>query len=90
MALSGDERSGATGKSRTEGRKLSEERLMDTRQLGEAGLQGWRGRVAERVAPAVSRHSPFDDEQVSRAIGGLFLLLALMYLVKAGRQLARR
>lgn len=64
--------------------------VVDARELGEAGLQGWRGRVAERVAPAVSRHTSLDDDQVRRAIGGLFLVLALKYLVKAGRELARR
>ncbi len=58
--------------------------------LGEAGLQGWRARVAERVAPAVSRRTSFDVDQVRRAIGALFLGLSVLYLVKAARQLARR
>lgn len=62
---------------------------MSARALGEAGLQGWRGRVAGAVAPAVSRRTPLDEEQVRRAIGGLFLALALLYLVKAGRKLRR-
>ena len=58
--------------------------------LGEAGLQGWRGRVAQRVAPAVSRRTSFDADQVRRVIGAAFLGLSLLYLVKAGRELARR
>ena len=63
---------------------------MDTSRLGEAGLQGWRGRVADRVAPAVARRTPFELDQVRRAVGGLFLALTVLYLVKAARQLARR
>ncbi|HSH59669.1 MAG TPA: hypothetical protein VK988_08540 [Acidimicrobiales bacterium] len=60
------------------------------RELGQAGLQGWRARVAEWVAPAVSRRTSLDDDQVRRAIGGLFLALSLLYLVKAARELLRR
>ena len=58
--------------------------------LGEAGLQGWRARLADRVAPAVSRRTSFDAEQVRRAIGAVFLGLSLLYLIKAARELARR
>ena len=63
---------------------------MDAKGLGEAGLQGWRARVADRVAPAVARHTPLELEQVRRGIGGLFLVLTVLYLVKATRELARR
>ena len=63
---------------------------MDARNVGEAGLQGWRGRVADRVAPAIARRTSLEADQVSRAIGGLFLVLAVLYLVKATRALARR
>ena len=63
---------------------------MDAKGLGEAGLQGWRGRVADRAAPAVARRTSLDLDQARRAIGGLFLALTVLYLVKAGRDLARR
>ena len=63
---------------------------MAARNVGEAGLQGWRGRVADRVAPAIARRTSLEADQVSRAIGGLFLALAMLYLVKATRALARR
>lgn len=59
---------------------------MDPKQLGEAGLRGWRGRVADRVAPGVARRTSADVEQVRTAIGGLFLVLSTLYLVKATRQ----
>ncbi len=58
--------------------------------LGEAGLQGWRTRVADRVAPSVSRRTSFDVDQVRWAIGAVFLCLSVLYLVKAARELARR
>ncbi|MDP9420019.1 MAG: hypothetical protein M3P53_07725 [Actinomycetota bacterium] len=63
---------------------------MGARRLGEAGLQGWRGRLADRVAPPVARATPLEVDQVRVAIGGLFLVLAVLYLVKATRGLARR
>ena len=63
---------------------------MNTRRLGRAGLQGWRGRVADRVAPAVSRRTSLNVDQVRAVIGGLFLGLAVLYLVKASRDLAGR
>ncbi len=63
---------------------------MDTGRLGEAGLQGWRARVADQVAPAVSRRTSFDVDQVRRAIGAVFLGLSVLYVVKAARDIARR
>ncbi|MDP9019396.1 MAG: hypothetical protein M3N25_01105 [Actinomycetota bacterium] len=63
---------------------------MDARQVGEAGLRGWRARVADRVAPAVARRTSVDVEQVRTAIGALFLALAALYLVKATRELVKR
>ncbi len=63
---------------------------MEARGLGEAGLQGWRGRVADRVAPPVARATPLEVDQVRKAIGGLFLVLAVLYVAKAVRDLLRR
>lgn len=62
---------------------------MDAKRLGEAGLQGWRGQLADRVAPAVARRTSLDLDQVRRAFGGLFLVLTVAYLVKATRDLIR-
>ncbi len=63
---------------------------METRRLGEAGLQGWRGRLADRVAPPVARATALEVDQVRKAIGGLFLVLAVLYLAKATRDLLGR
>jgi hypothetical protein len=63
---------------------------MDARQVGQAGLRGWRGQVADRVAPAVARHTSLDAEQVRTAVGGLFVVLSTLYLAKVLRDLLRR
>lgn len=59
-------------------------------RLGEAGLKGWRARVADAVAGPVARNSRFDVEQVRNLVGLLFLVLAITYVVSAARQVARR
>ncbi|WP_116453603.1 hypothetical protein [Blastococcus litoris] len=61
---------------------------MDAKRVGEAGLQGWRAKVAEAVATPVARRSGLADDQVRAAIGALFLALSVVYVVNAVRQLA--
>jgi hypothetical protein len=60
---------------------------MDTVKMGQAGLQGWRGKVADVVAPPVSRHSPVTDDQIRAVVGGLFFLLSVVYVVGVVKQL---
>ncbi|WP_097184055.1 hypothetical protein [Blastococcus haudaquaticus] len=61
---------------------------MDARAVGEAGLQGWRAKLADAVAAPVARRSGLSDEQVRAAIGALFLALSVLYVVNAVKQLA--
>ena len=61
---------------------------MDAKKVGQAGLQGWRAKVADAVAPPVARRSGLSDDQVRAAICGLFLVLSVLYVVNAVRQLA--
>ncbi|SOD97931.1 hypothetical protein SAMN06272739_1665 [Blastococcus haudaquaticus] len=56
--------------------------------MGEAGLQGWRAKLADAVAAPVARRSGLSDEQVRAAIGALFLALSVLYVVNAVKQLA--
>ena len=63
---------------------------MRTRQVGLAGLRGWRGSVANAVAPPVSKRSPFGEDQVRAAVGALFLVLSIMYVVGAVKELIAR
>ncbi|SFF93378.1 hypothetical protein SAMN05216574_13416 [Blastococcus tunisiensis] len=56
--------------------------------MGKAGLQGWREKVADAVAEPVARRAGVADDQVRAVIGALFLVLSVMYVVNAVRQLA--
>jgi len=63
---------------------------MDPVAAGQAGLQGWRVKVADKVASPVSNHSPLSDEQVKAALGALFFGLSVMYVVSTVKRLAGR
>ena len=51
-------------------------------KAGQAGLQGWRGKLADGVAEPVSNRTPLDEDQVRALIGGVFFVLAVVYVVK--------
>ena len=57
--------------------------------VGQAGLQGWRAKVADTVAEPISKRTPLDRDQVRAAVGALFFGLAVMYVVKAGTTAGR-
>ena len=51
-------------------------------RLGQAGLQGWREKVAEGIAGPVARRAPLDSEQVRALLGAVFFVLSVVYVVK--------
>jgi hypothetical protein len=51
-------------------------------QLGRAGLQGWRVKVADAVGPVVARRTPLSEDQVRAGIGAVFFVLATVYVAK--------
>ena len=51
--------------------------------VGQAGLQGWREKVAVRAAPATAERTPLEEDQVRALIGALFFLLSVLYIAKA-------
>lgn len=63
---------------------------MTALELGHAGLQGWRAKLADAAGPAVARNTALTEEQVKAAIGGLFLALAVVYVVRAVGEFVRR
>lgn len=63
---------------------------METKQVGLAGLRGWRSSVADAVASPVARRSPLGKDQIRAAVGALFLVLSLMYLVGATKDMLGR
>ena len=50
-------------------------------QLGQSGLQGWREKLADGIAEPVSQRVPLDEDQVRAAIGALFFVLSVIYVV---------
>ena len=50
--------------------------------LGQAGLQGWREKVADGIAEPVAKRAPLDSDQVRAVVGAAFFVLAVMYVVK--------
>ena len=51
-------------------------------QIATAGLQGWRRKVGDAVAEPVAQRTALGAEQVRAAVGALFFVLSLMYVVK--------
>ena len=51
-------------------------------QLGQAGLQGWREKLADGVAEPVADRVPLEEDQVRAAIGALFFVLSVIYVVQ--------
>lgn len=60
---------------------------MEKKNVGLAGLRGWRSSVANVVAPPVADRSPFRKDQVRAAVGAIFLLMSLMYVFGAVKDL---
>ncbi len=57
---------------------------MKAQNVGQAGLQGWRRKVADAVAtPVAKRSSKASEDDIRAAIGALFLALTIMYVVQA-------
>ena len=59
-------------------------------QVGQAGLQGWREKVADGVAAPVSSRTPLGEDQVRALIGGAFFVLSVLYVVKTLKVAAGR
>ena len=54
--------------------------VSGAQRLGELGLQGWRGKVADAAAPRVAGAAPVREDGVRATIGLAFLALAAWYL----------
>jgi hypothetical protein len=51
-------------------------------QIGTAGLQGWRSKVGDAVAEPLAQRTPLGSDQIRAALGALFFVLSVMYVVK--------
>jgi hypothetical protein len=55
--------------------------MPSTEQLGKIGLTGWREKVADVVAPPVSKKAPVSEDQARAIVGGAFFVLSVYYVV---------
>jgi hypothetical protein len=55
---------------------------MTALDLGKAGLQGWRAKVADLAAPAVAGRTPLTEDQVRAAVGAVFVVLSVVYVAR--------
>jgi len=51
-------------------------------ELGQAGLQGWREKVADAVSEPIANRAPVEENQVRAFIGGAFFVLSVIYVIK--------
>jgi hypothetical protein len=58
--------------------------------MGQAGLQGWREKVADAVSEPVAKRAPLEEDQVRAAIGALFFVLSVMYVFKTITDVTRQ
>lgn len=56
--------------------------MQSPTQIGTAGLQGWRVKAADAVAKPLAQRTPLESDQIRGAMGALFFVLALSYVVK--------
>jgi hypothetical protein len=56
--------------------------MADVERLAQAGLKGWRTKVADVAAPPVAQRTPLGEEQVRAVVGAAFFVLATMYVAK--------
>ncbi len=59
-------------------------------QAGQAGLQGWRAKVADGIARPVASHTKLDEDQVRAVVGATFFILSVIYIANAVRALAQQ
>jgi hypothetical protein len=78
------------GTSTTLAAKDQETQMANATQLGQTGLQGWRGKVADGIAQPVANRAPLDEDQVRAVIGAAFFVLAVIYIVKTISAATRR
>ena len=57
--------------------------------VGQAGLQGWREKVADAVSEPVAERAPLSEEQVRAIIGWTFFALSVLYVIKTVQALVR-
>jgi hypothetical protein len=55
---------------------------MAKTQTLEAGLIGWRERLAHRIDKPVSRRTPLSPDQVRAILGAVFFVSSALYVIR--------
>ena len=63
---------------------------MKKTQTFEAGLVGWRNRLAGKLEKPVSSRTPLTKQQVRAILGAVFFLKSAIYVVRSLRLAAKR
>ncbi len=59
--------------------------MVDPRRVGQAGLKGWRQKVAARVASPIAQRTPLSEADARALIGAIFFALSLIYVAKTSK-----
>jgi hypothetical protein len=60
---------------------------MDAKQVGQAGLVGWRGKLGRRVADGVGRKTRLDAEMIAAVIGAYLFVSRARRMVQMLRRM---
>jgi hypothetical protein len=62
---------------------------MDPVKVGKAGLSGWRVKAADAAAAPFENRTPAEPDHVRAALGALFFVLSLLYVVSTVREIIK-
>jgi hypothetical protein len=62
---------------------------VDAKQVGQAGLVGWRGKVGRRIANGLGRKTRLDAEKIAALIGAYLFVSRARRMVQMLRRMKR-
>ena len=62
---------------------------MDARRVGQAGLIGWRAKVGERAAGAISARTRLTEDHARAVLGAVFFVITTRSFIRMVRRAAR-
>lgn len=62
---------------------------MDITRYEEAGLHGWKGKLARRAAPRVAERTPLDTRQLKAVLGAVAFAFSFKYVAQTLLAVAR-
>ena len=57
--------------------------------LGQAGLVGWRAKIADGVAPVAAQRSRLSEDQARALVGAAFFAVSAYYVISTCIRMAR-